>query len=323
MAALLISAFLPPKLHTLPFPSLPLSLPALPIKHHFRSFHFRSRLDFRVHTDSDSTSVDMADDYYNELPDEEAAEIETEEMVDDEVDFELQYDRDREGEGEVEIGVGERKGFVDTQGWDAETVVGYRINEDQFHKMRLLDCDFFIRKGPDDDAYDFREMYVTPPDTDVYAIPKVLAPMPDKYIRCAMSEYGGYNQTEPPIEALRDPLYKTEREIFKVFLTKHYKNHRLSDPDFVLDFEEIYVIDSKSKSITRAKVLVTAPGGRNRDRRNDLLVIHDYGSSFKIIDRSEKEDPGTVIEKIEWVKSRQDMERHLRKLRDFHISNWF
>lgn len=45
--------------------------------------------------------------------------------------------------------------------------------------------------------------------------------------------------------------------LLKVFLTKHYRNRRLDDPDFVLDFEEIYVIDSKTKSITRAKVLVS------------------------------------------------------------------
>lgn len=43
----------------------------------------------------------------------------------------------------------------------------------------------------------------------------------------------------------------------QVFLTKHYGNRRLGDPEFVLDFEEIYVIDSKSKSITRAKVVVS------------------------------------------------------------------
>jgi hypothetical protein len=39
-------------------------------------------------------------------------------------------------------------------------------------------------------------------------------------------------------------------------LTKHYRNRRFSDTDFFLDFEEIYVIDSKSRSITRAKVVV-------------------------------------------------------------------
>lgn len=182
-------------------------------------------------------------------------------------------------------------------------------------------------------------MYVTPPDTDIYSIPRVLAPMPQKvqpfnpmvvmfwntyvlcsgadngfcfddvlkveYIRCAMSDYGCYNVTEPSIDAPRDPLYKYEREISKVrierfrfirslvqgfplflatlgnvssrnylvwfsgyrcldhclcimqvFLTKHYRNRRSNDPEFVLALEEIYVIDSKSKSITRARVLV-------------------------------------------------------------------
>ena len=44
--------------------------------------------------------------------------------------------------------------------------------------------------------------------------------------------------------------------LLQVFLTKHFKNQRLWDPEFVLDFEKIYVIDSKTKSITRAKVLV-------------------------------------------------------------------
>ncbi|XP_020261335.1 uncharacterized protein LOC109837487 [Asparagus officinalis] len=76
-----------------------------------------------------------------------------------------------------------------------------------------------------------------------------------KYIRCSKTDFGCYNVTEPPIDAPRDPLYKTESEIMKVFLTKHYRNRRANDSEFVLDFEEIYVIDSKSKSITRVKVL--------------------------------------------------------------------
>lgn len=44
--------------------------------------------------------------------------------------------------------------------------------------------------------------------------------------------------------------------LLQVFLTKHYRNRRAGDPEFALDFEEIYVIDSKTKSITRAKVVV-------------------------------------------------------------------
>ncbi|KAL2324560.1 hypothetical protein Fmac_023618 [Flemingia macrophylla] len=44
-------------------------------------------------------------------------------------------------------------------GWDSDTVVDYKINEDEFHKISLLDCDFFIRMppDPDNDVYDFRE----------------------------------------------------------------------------------------------------------------------------------------------------------------------
>jgi len=60
------------------------------------------------------------------------------------------------------------------------------------------------------------------------------------------------------LKVLRETLKPTllVPAALQVFLTKHYKNRRLGDPEFVLDFEEIYVIDSKTKSITRAKVLV-------------------------------------------------------------------
>ncbi|XP_052202820.1 PLASTID TRANSCRIPTIONALLY ACTIVE protein 6, chloroplastic [Diospyros lotus] len=298
---------------TITFPSLkrkPLRLPA-------------RRPDLSVRAEDGDADGGGPDDY--DMDEDEVEE------VDNKKDYDVEYEPLLAGagaavmEGDDDIAIVQSKSFVSTQGWHSETVVDYRINEDEFHKISLLDCDFFIRKppDPDNDVYDFREMYVTPPDTDVYAIPKVLAPMPQKYIRCAKSDYGCYNVTEPPIDAPRDPLYKSEREISKVFLTKHYRNRRLGDPEFVLDFEEIYVIDSKTKSITRAKVLVTVPEGRNRDRKKDLLVICDNGASFRIIPTSERDDPTTVIEREEWEKSRKDMEKHLRKLRDFSVSNWF
>ncbi|OWM67402.1 hypothetical protein CDL15_Pgr019862 [Punica granatum] len=289
-----------------------LSKPIIRINHPNKCNPFLVRVD-----DGDGDSGGP-DDY--DMDEEEAEE------VDNKKDFEVEYDPLKSGSGDDDIAMGaQSKSFVSIQGWDSDMVVDYRINEDEFHKISLLDCDFFVRKppDPDNDVYDFREMYVTPPDTDIYSIPRVLAPMPQKYIRCAMSDYGCYNVTEPPIDAPRDPMYKSDREITKVFLTKHYRNRRLGDPEFVLDFEKIYVIDSKTKSITRAKVIVTAPGGRDRDRKNDLLVIRDKGTSFKIIHASEKNDPTTVIEREEWVKTREDMERHLRKLRDFSVSNWF
>ncbi|CAA6667707.1 unnamed protein product [Spirodela intermedia] len=285
----------------------------------------RRRNDFKVRSDEGDGDAGDPDGY--DMDEEEEVE-----EIDNKKDYDVEYDRllgtavASSGSGASDdIEIVQSKNFVSTRGWDSETVVDYRINEDEFHKISLLHCDFFIRKPPDPDnnVYDFREMYVTPPDTDVYAIPKVLSPMPQKYIRCAKSDFGCYNVTEPPIDAPRDPLYKTEREILKVFLTKHYRNRRFDDPDFVLDFEEIYVIDSKTKSITRAKVLVTIPEGRDRERRNDLLIIRDGGTSFKIIDKIKRDDPTTVIEREEWVETRKDMEKHLRKLRDFSVSNWF
>ncbi|XP_010269069.1 PREDICTED: uncharacterized protein LOC104605838 isoform X2 [Nelumbo nucifera] len=310
-----------PKLPTItssltPQPSKPSSLtfPSISAKAKPPSPLRRERNDFRVRAD-EGDDGGGPDDY--DMEEEEVEE------VDNKKDYDVEYDRlgaPGSAAGGDDIEMVQSKSFVSTQGWDSEMVVDYRINEEEFHKISLLDCDFFIRKppDPDNDVYDFREMYVTPPDTDVYSIPKVLAPMPQKYIRCSMSDYGCYNVTEPPIDAPRDPLYKTEREVLK-----HYRNRRSGDPEFVLDFEEIYVIDSKTKSITRAKVLVTIPGGPNRDRKSDMLIVRDNGNSFKIIHMSQRDEPTTVIEREEWIKTRQDMERHLRKLRDFSISNWF
>ncbi|KAL8110319.1 PLASTID TRANSCRIPTIONALLY ACTIVE protein 6, chloroplastic isoform X2 [Apium graveolens] len=223
---------------------------------------------------ADDGDADGGDDY--DMDDDEVEE------VDNKKDYELEYEPILNGD---EIEMSDSKSFVFTQGWDSEMIVDYRINEEEFHKISLADCDFFIRKPPDldNDVYDFREMYVTPPDTDIYAIPRILAPMPQKYIRCATSDYGCYNVSEPPIDAPRDPMYKSEREVSKV----------------------------------------TVPEGRDRDRKEDLLVIRDNGNTFKIIPSSERDDPTTVIEKEEWDKTRKDMERHLRKLRDFSVSNWF
>ncbi|KAJ7965501.1 plastid transcriptionally active 6 [Quillaja saponaria] len=321
------------KLSNFTFSPSPLSQPPFSI---LTSLHFKYKPTFDpsivfTPTTTKNPFVVRADDGDDAGPDDYEMDDEEMEEVDNKKDFDIEYDPLAAAAagfvsgGDEDIAMVQSKSFVSTRGWDSEMIVDYRINEDEFHKISLVDCDFFIRKppDPDNDVYDFREMYVTPPDTDIYAIPKVLAPMPQKYIRCAKSDYGCYNVTEPPIDAPRDPLYKSEREIQKVFLTKHYRNRRLGDPEFVLDFEEIYVIDSKTKSITRAKVLVTVPGGTDRDRKSDLLVILNSGNSFKIIHVSERDDPTTVIEREEWINTRQDMERHLRKLRDFSISNWF
>ncbi|KAI7756000.1 hypothetical protein M8C21_027552 [Ambrosia artemisiifolia] len=266
--------------------------------------------DFRVFSDDGDAGGDG--DGGGDDPD-GGGEADNDELDEEEVDegdnkrdYDVEYEEIEAaaaaGGGDEGITMVHSKSFVSTQGWHSEQVVDYRINEDEFHKISLMDCDFFIRKppDPDNDVYDFRE-----------------------YIRCAKSDWGTYNVTEPPIDARRDPMYKSEWEVMKVFLTKHYRNRRLNDPDFVLDFEEIYVIDSKTKSITRAKVLVTVPEGRNRDRKNDFLVIRDNATSFKIIPSEERDDPTTIVHREEWEKGRKDMERHLSKLRDFNVSNWF
>ncbi|KAF2591632.1 hypothetical protein F2Q70_00040317 [Brassica cretica] len=106
------------------------------------------------------------------------------EEVDNKKDYDVEYDplaaAIAAASGDGDIAFVQSKSFVSTQGWDSEMVVDYRINEDEFHKISLLDCDFFIRKQPDPDNDVYEQMYVTPPDTDIYSIPRVLAPMPQK-----------------------------------------------------------------------------------------------------------------------------------------------
>ncbi|OEL28306.1 hypothetical protein BAE44_0010674 [Dichanthelium oligosanthes] len=308
-----------------PWPPLLLSLRANPA----------APLPRRRHVSAAYGDDDMDDDF-GDFDADDADGVGEDDDLDNEQDYDVDYDRllapvkpplpssALSGE-EGDIAMVAAESFVSTQDSASDTVVDYAVDEDEFHKIRLLHCDFLIRKvpDPDDDVFDFREMYVTPPDTDIYSIPRVLALMPQKYVRCTKKDFGRYNVTEPPVERLRDPLYKTEREVVKVFLTKHYRNRRADDPDFFLDFEEIYVIDSKTRSITRAKVVVSVPEGKKRDRRNDLLLIRDGGESFRIIDKTKRDDATTIIQREEWAKSRQDVEKHFRKLRDFDYSNWF
>lgn len=88
------------------------------------------------------------------------------EEVDNKKDYDVEYDplaaASAAAAGDGEIAMVQSKSFVHSQGWDSEMVVDYRINEDEFHKISLLDCDFFIRRppDPDNDVYDFREVGV-------------------------------------------------------------------------------------------------------------------------------------------------------------------
>lgn len=118
-----------------------------------------SRPDFRVRADDGDADGGGPDDY--DMDDDEVEE------VDNKKDFDVDYDTAAAlaiaaagNAGEEEIAMVHSKSFVSIQGWDSEKIVDYRINEDEFHKICLLDCDFFIRKppDPDNDVYDFREV---------------------------------------------------------------------------------------------------------------------------------------------------------------------
>lgn len=91
-------------------------------------------------------------------------EMEEDEMeeLDNKKDFDIEYDSllPVAVAADEDITIVESGSFVSTQGWNSDTVVDYKINEEEFHKISLVDCDFFIRKppDPDNDVYDFREV---------------------------------------------------------------------------------------------------------------------------------------------------------------------
>eukprot|EP00249_Psilotum_nudum_P015088 c25160_g1_i2 orf=153-1148(+) len=266
-----------------------------------------------VRAQEDDFEIEDAVEYEAEKGDED----EEEEIV---KDYEIEYDAKSSDRVFPDSDT-----FVSTEGEAAEMVVPYKIREEEFHKFSLYTCDFFIRKvpDPDDDAYDFREMYVTAPDTDVYAIPSVDGRMPKRRVRLARSNYECICVSEPPVDPPRSPLYKTEMQVVKVFLIKHYKNRRMDAWNFALDFEEIYVIDSKTKSISRARVIVNVPGGRYRDRSDEVLTVLDDGTTFRVIPASKRKSPDEVVGAKQWKKTKEDLDNYLRGFRDYDVSNWF
>eukprot|EP00250_Pteridium_aquilinum_P009551 c18747_g1_i1 orf=81-1196(+) len=274
----------------------------------------RGCVDWAVRASDEDFEIEEMIDFDDEDKEEEDEE--------DLQDFETDYDVGRLGDPDRYL---EGDSFISTRGEAAESIVDYKINEDEFHKLSLHHCDFFVRKVPDvdNDVYDFREMYVTAPDTDIYAIPRADEKLPKRPVRLTASKHEHICVTEIPVDTLRSPMVKDERQVMKIFLMKHFKNRRGDAPNFVLDFDQIYVIDSKTKSISRAKVTLNVPGGVNRDRSTEVLLVHDDGTTFTVIPQSKRKSPDQIVLERQWNKTKKDLDNYLRSFRDYPVSNWF
>ncbi|KAH7278674.1 hypothetical protein KP509_38G052000 [Ceratopteris richardii] len=275
----------------------------------------------RVHNDwilrvsSEDFEIEETMDFEDDDKDDE----EEEDIQDYETDYDVggkigEHDRYQEGDS-----------FISTRGEVAESVVDYKINEGEFHKLSLQTCDFFIRKVPDvdGDLFDFREMYVTDPDTDIYAIPRADEKLPRKPVRLSVKKHEHFVTTELPVDAPRAPMVKNEFQVMKIFLMKHYRNRRANASNFVLDFDQIYVLDGKNRSISRAKVTLKLPRGEERNRLKEVLLVHDDGSTFSVIPESERKTADELVYERQWKKTKQEMDNYLRSFRDYPISNWF
>lgn len=281
----------------------------------FTSLEARGRTHWVLRASAEDFEIEEMVDF----DDDEKDEDDEEDLQDFETDYDVGGkfgDHDRYHEGDT---------FISTRGEAAESVVDYKINEDEFHKLSLQNCDFFIRKVPDvdGDVYDFNEMYVTAPDTDVYAIPRADQKLPKKPVRLSAKKHEHYCTTELPVDTLRSPMVKNELQVMKIFLMKHYKNRRSNAPNFVLDFDQIYVLDPKTKSISRAKVTLNLPTDVERERRKELLLVHDDGTTFTVIPESKRKTPDQLVLDRMWHKTRKDMDNYLKSFRDYPISNWF
>ena len=115
------------------------------------------------------------DDMDGDFDPDDADGVGEDDDVDNEQDYDVDYDRllapvtarpaslAQGGPEEGDIAMVAAESFVSTQESASDTVVDYAVNEDEFHKISLLHCDFFIRKvpDPDDDVFDFREVSPT------------------------------------------------------------------------------------------------------------------------------------------------------------------
>lgn len=127
--------------------------PFFPLR--YQDLHLRRDISVAFGDEGDGPDFPGADYFDEEVED-----------ADNEIDYEIEYDKPLIDETKEETGEDvmlaplSSGGFVSTLGWEADTLVDYRINEEEFHKISLWDCDFFIRKEPDldGDMYDFREV---------------------------------------------------------------------------------------------------------------------------------------------------------------------
>jgi len=114
------------------------------------------------------------DDMDGDFDPDDADGVGEDDDVDNEQDYDVDYDRllapvkppppsSLHGE-EGDIAMVAADSFVSTQDSASDTVVDYAVDEDEFHKIRLLHCDFLIRKvpDPDHDVFDFREVSCSP-----------------------------------------------------------------------------------------------------------------------------------------------------------------
>ncbi|XXG54498.1 hypothetical protein AAC387_Pa03g2362 [Persea americana] len=119
----------------------------------------KKRNDLRVWADDNDVESRDPNDY--DMDEDEAEEL-------DSKDYDIEYDclllpssgASAASSTSDDIEMVQSESFVSSQGWESDKVVDYRINEEEFHKISLLNCDFFIRKppDPDDNVYDFREV---------------------------------------------------------------------------------------------------------------------------------------------------------------------
>ena len=110
------------------------------------------------------------DDDFGDFDADDADGVGEDDDIDNEQDYDVDYDRllapvkppppsSLHGE-EGDIAMVAADSFVSTQDSASDTVVDYAVDENEFHKISLLHCDFLIRKvpDPDDDVFDFREV---------------------------------------------------------------------------------------------------------------------------------------------------------------------
>ncbi|MCO5607775.1 hypothetical protein L7F22_061976 [Adiantum nelumboides] len=90
-----------------------------------------------------------------------------------------------------------------------------------------------------------------------------------------------------------------------------------------VDVEEERIYAELYQELEEIDRRLNVPDVENRDRRTEILLVHDDGATFTVIPESKRKTPDQIVLERQWHKTKKDLDNYLKSFRDYPISNWF